>query len=245
MGRRLGTLVLIQDPMGESESTESYRHLISAMAHELRTPLTAILGHADILGSCRPGKDDALWHRSRDFIASEAERLARLVEDLLRLSRLDLAPLQRLPVNLRAVAEEAVSALFQTAEARGVQLALQSPSSLPRVLGDRDRLYQVFVNLLDNAIKYSSAGGKAIVRLSPEGESVLVEVQDEGVGIAPEDLPRIFDPLYRSEDVRDKSGTGLGLTIVRTILEQHGTSISVQSALGQGSTFCFRLSCAE
>jgi hypothetical protein len=122
-------------------------------------------GPRQILGSCQPERDEALWRRSRDFIASEAERLARLVEDLLRLSRLDLMPLQWLPVNLRAVAEEAVSALIQAAEARGVQLALQSPPSLPRILGDRDRLYQVFVNLLDNAIKYSSAGGNLICHL--------------------------------------------------------------------------------
>jgi len=244
-GLPFGALVLIQDPTRESKSAESYRRLISALAHELRTPLTAILGHADILSSCQPGKDEDLWHRSRDFIASEAERLARLVEDLLRLSRLDLTPLQRRPVNLSAVAEEAISALFQAAEARGVQLSLQAPPNLPRVLGDRDRLQQVFVNLLDNAIKYSPAGGTAVVRLLPEEKGVRVEVQDDGTGIASEDLPHVFKPLYRGQDVGDKSGTGLGLTIVRAILEQHGTPIRVQSAPGQGTTFHFGLPYAQ
>lgn len=236
-----GALVLVQSLAEAAQSAESYRRLISAVAHELRTPLTAILGHADILGSCKPEKEEALWRRSRDFIASEANRLARLVEDLLTLSRLDLTPLQRRPVNLRAVAEEAISALFQAAEARGVRLALQSPPSMHRVLGDRDRLQQVFLNLIDNAVKYSSADGEAIVRLSPERNNIQVEVRDDGIGIAPEDLPHIFDPLYRSRDVRDTSGTGLGLTIVRTILEQHDVTIDVQSAPGSGTAFRFRL----
>lgn len=240
-----GALVLIQDPTAATRSTESYRRLISALAHELRTPLTAIMGHTDILNSCDPEKDEALWRRSRGFIASEAERLARLVEDLLTLSRLDLTPLQCRPVNLRAVAEEAVSTLFQAAEARGLRLALQSPPELPRALGDRDRLHQVFLNLLDNAVKYSSTGGEAVVRLSPKESFVQVEVRDDGVGIAPQDLPHIFEPLYRSENARDVPGTGLGLTIVRTILEQHGAAIDVQSAPGHGTTFRFRLPCAQ
>ncbi len=239
-----GALMLLHEPIEAAKSVESYRRLITTLAHELRTPLTAILGHADILGSCRP-EEEGLWRRSRDFIASEADRLARLVEDLLLLSRLDLTPLQRQPVNLRAVAEEAVSALFQVAESRGVRLALQSPSSIPRVLGDRDRLSQVFLNLLDNAVKYSSDGGEATVSLAPEGDHVQVAVRDDGAGIASEDLPHIFEPLYRSENVRHTPGTGLGLTVVRTILEQHGATVDVQSAPGRGTTFRFRLPCAQ
>jgi signal transduction histidine kinase len=251
MGRISGALVLVHDPAEAMGNAESYRRLIGAVAHELRTPLTAILGHADILGSCQPDREEALWRRSRDFIASEAERLARLVEDLLTLSRLDLAPLQRRPVNLRAVAEEAISALFQAAEGRGVRLTLQSPPVLPRVLGDRDRLYQVFLNLLDNAVKYCAAegrplaGGEVVVRLASEMGNVQVEIHDEGAGIAPEDLPYVFEPFYRSQHARDRPGTGLGLTIVRSILEQHGTTIHVQSAPGHGTTFSFQLPHAQ
>jgi two-component system phosphate regulon sensor histidine kinase PhoR len=241
MGRTTGVLVLVHDPAEATRSVVSYRRLISAVAHELRTPLTAILGHADILGTCDPQQDEALWRRSREFIAGEAERLARLVEDLLTLSRLGLTPLHRRPVNLLAIAEEALSTLFQVAEARTVRLALQSPPSLPRVLGDRDRLHQVFLNLLDNAIKYSPAGGEANVRLASGAGHVKVEVCDNGVGIAPEDLPYVFDPFYRSEGVHDMPGTGLGLTIVRTILDQHGATIDVQSIPGQGTSFHFSL----
>lgn len=236
-----GALVLVQDPVETTRSAESYRRLIGAVTHELRTPLTAILGHTDILRHCQPAEEEILWRRSCDFIASEAERLARLVEDLLTLSRLDLTPLQRRPVNLRAVAEEAISTLFQAAADRGVRLALQSPPDLPRVLADRDRLHQVFLNLLDNAIKYSTAGGEATVRLAPKDNVVQVQVCDSGVGIAAQDLPYIFDPLYRSQDARHTPGVGLGLNIVRVILEQHGVAIGVQSAPHHGATFHFDL----
>jgi signal transduction histidine kinase len=242
---QIGTLALLRRSGEETGRIQSYRHLISAMGHELRTPLTAILGHVDILGSCDPQQDEVLWRRSCGFIASEAQRLARLVEDLLTLSRLDLSPLQRRPVNLRAVAEEAISVLFQAAEARGVRLSLQSDSSLPRVPGDRDRLQQVFLNLLDNAVKYTLAGGEVTVHLVAQDKGVQVEVRDNGVGIAPEDLAHVFEPLYRGQDVRDVPGTGLGLTIVRTILEQHGTAIYVDSVLHQGTTFHFCLPYAE
>jgi signal transduction histidine kinase len=242
---KIGALVLVRRPGEKTGRIQSYRHLIGAMAHELRTPLTAILGHVDILGSCDPERDEILWRRSREFIASEAERLARLVEDLLTLSRLDLTPLQYRPVNLRVVAEEAISALFQAAEARGVRLSLQSPPSLPRVPGDRDRLHQVFLNLLDNAVKYTDAGGEVVVHLSDEGDGVQVEVRDSGVGIAPEDLGHVFEPLYRGQGVHDVPGTGLGLTIVRTILEQHGSTIHVESTVHQGTTFRFCLPYAK
>jgi len=245
-GGKGGVLVLIHTSDEDARNIESYRRLISALAHELRTPLTAILGHADILGSCDREKDEGLWRRSRDFIASEAERLAHLVEDLLTLSRLDLTSLERRPLNLRAVVEEAISALFQVAEARKVRLALQSPPTLPRILGDRDRLYQVFLNLLDNAIKYANrSGGEAFVRLTPGDRQIQVKVWDNGLGIASQDLPHIFDPLYRSPDVSDTPGTGLGLTIVRSILEQHGATIRAQSEPGQGTAFHFSLPCAE
>jgi two-component system phosphate regulon sensor histidine kinase PhoR len=243
VGVPYGALILARDPAEATSSADSYRHLVGAMAHELRTPLTSILGHADILDGCTI-EEDVLWRRSCAYIANEARRLTRLVEDLLTLSRLDLTPLQCRPVNLRAVVEEAISTLFQLAEEQGVRLSLQSPATLPRILGDRDRLQQVFLDLLDNAVKYSK-GGEVVVCFSPEEGCVQVEVRDNGVGIAPEDLAHVFDPLYRGENVRDVPGTGLGLTIVRIILEQHSAPIDVQSALNQGTVFRFRLPLAQ
>jgi two-component system phosphate regulon sensor histidine kinase PhoR len=238
-------LVLVSDPVELRQREMSYLRLISTVSHELRTPLTAIMGHVDILGSCSI-EEEALWQRSQRFISGEVERLARLVDDLLSLSRLETSPAQMRPVKVRAIAEEAISALWEAAEQAQVTLLLQAPPGLPRVLADPDRLQQVFLNLLDNAIKYSSGGATATIRLYHEGDIVRVEMSDTGPGIATDDLPHIFEPMYRGSTaaIRASLGTGLGLTIVKTILEQHGTTISVQSAPGEGTTFTFRLPCA-
>jgi two-component system phosphate regulon sensor histidine kinase PhoR len=237
-------LVLFADPNGGSSRGEVYQQLTSQMAHELRTPLTAIMGHVDILNSCRI-EEEALWRRSLGFVASEVERLARLVEDLLSLSRLDRIPLNVQPMNLRAAAEEAISALFEAAERNTVSLVLQAPPELPRVLADPDRMRQVFLNLLDNGIKYAP-GGAVTVRLTPERESVRVEVADDGPGIPSPDLPRIFEPFYRGGQAASSvQGTGLGLTIVRAILDQHHSPISVQRLLERGTAFTFALPVAR
>jgi two-component system phosphate regulon sensor histidine kinase PhoR len=240
-----GVLVLVGERQreGGGVAAEVYRSLMHTIAHELRTPLTAIMGHADILASCSI-EEEGLWRRSQQFIASEVERLARLVEDLVTLSRLDLNASPLVPVNLRVVAEEAISATWRLAEEKGVTLALQAAGSLPRVRGDADRLRQVFINFLDNGVKYTAAGGHVTVRLtSDESENrVRVEVGDTGMGIPRSDLPYIFDPLFRGGEARRAAtGTGLGLTILRTILAQHGAEIRVQSEPGQGTTFSFDL----
>ena len=245
LGGSGGVLVLIEERPGEGGevAAEVYRRLIHTIAHELRTPLTAIIGHADILASCSI-EEEPLWRRSQQFITGEVERLARLVEDLLTLSRLDMGVSPLVPVNLRAAVEEAISATWQLAEEKGVTLALQAAGSLPRVRGDADRLRQVFINLLDNGVKYTAAGGRVTVRLTPDEDRdrVQVEVGDTGMGIPAADLPHIFDPLFRGEQAgRAATGTGLGLTIVRTILAQHGAEIRVQSEPERGTIFFFNL----
>ena len=244
-GPARNALVLVSDPVELREREMSYLRLISTVSHELRTPLTAIMGHVDILSSCSI-EEEALWRRSQRFISGEVERLARLVDDLLTFSRLETSPAQMRPVKVRAIAEEAISALWEAAERAQVTLLLQAPPGLPRVLADPDRLQQVFINLLDNAIKYSSGGATATIRLYHEGNVVRVEVADTGPGIATDDLPHIFEPMFRGSTaaIRASLGTGLGLTIVKTILEQHGTTISVESMRGEGTTFTFRLPCA-
>jgi len=236
-----GVLMLVREQRSSNVEAEVYRSLMHTIAHELRTPLTAILGHADILASCSI-KEESLWRRSQQFITGEVERLARLVEDLLTLSRLDLSASALVPVNLRAVAEEAISAIWQMAEEKGVTLALQSAGDLPRVRADPDRLRQVFINLLDNGVKYTPSGGQVTVRLTPMEKWVQVEVGDTGMGIPQTDLPHIFEPLFRGDQARRAvPGTGLGLTIVRTILAQHGAEIRVRSEPNRGTTFSFDL----
>lgn len=234
-------LVLFADPSAGSGRAELYRQLTDTIAHELRTPLTAIMGHVDILNSCRMD-EEALWRRSLGFLSGEAERLTRLVEDLLSLSRLDRIPLRLQPVNVRAAAEEALSVLFETAERNQVSLVLQAPSELPRAQADPDRLRQVFLNLIENGIKYAP-GSTVTVRVASEADGVVrVEVGDTGPGIPPDDLPHIFEPLYRGKGAAPSArGTGLGLTIVRVILDQHNAPINVHSLPDQGTRFTFSL----
>jgi signal transduction histidine kinase len=243
-GSNSAALLMLMDLSAASNRAEVYQRLISTIAHEVRTPLTAILGHVEILNSC--GLDEeALWRRSLSFVSGETERLARLVEDLLNLSRLDRISLHLQPMNLRVAAEEAVSALFDSAERNNVKPVFQAPTHLPRVLADPDPIRQVFLNLLDNAIKYAP-GSAVTVRLTPEAGRIRVEVSDTGPGIPREDLPHIFEPFRRSERAgRSSKGTGLGLTIVRAILDQHQAPIRVQSEPERGTTFSFSLPIAH
>jgi signal transduction histidine kinase len=233
------TLILFNQPAAAPQQLQTYQQLVSAIGHELRTPLTAIMGHADIIGSCQI-EEEALWRRSLTFVTAEVERLARLVEDLLHLSRLDFAPPRLRPTNLRLVAEEAVSTLFDVAQAQDVSLILQTANRLPRVQADPDRIRQVFLNLLDNAIKYAP-GSTVIIHLEQNVDGIRTNISDTGPGIAPDALAHLFEPLFRGQQPAAIPGTGLGLTIVRRILEQHGTAVHVHSQLNKGTTFTFSL----
>ena len=239
-GQGAEALVLLNTLSAGSNRAEVYQRLMGSMAHELRTPLTAIMGHVEILNSVRID-EEALWRRSLGFVEAETQRLTRLVEDFLSLSRLDRMSLHRQPINLRVAVEEAISALFDKAEQNKVVPIIQAPTDVPLVLADSDRIRQVFLNLLDNAIKYAP-GSNLTVRLTPEEGFVKVEISDNGPGISPEDLPYIFEPFRRGKQTAPGSkGTGLGLTIVRAILDQHQAPISVQSESGIGTTFTFSL----
>lgn len=235
-------LLLVTDSAEGSYRAELYQQLVGTIAHELRTPLTAILGHVEILNSC--GIDEeTLWRRSLGFVAGETDRLARLVEDLLSLSRLERVPVHLQPINLRVAAEEAVSELFDFAEKNNASLILQAAPDLPRALADPERIRQVFLNLIDNAVKHAS-NHPVTIRLTPTGEAVSVEVNNRGAPIAEDDLPHLFEPFWRGKHTNAK-GTGLGLAIVRAILDQHHSSIGVRSNAEHGTTFYFSLPIAS
>ena len=234
-------LMVLRGNGGEGRAARS-RQLLGALSHELRTLLTAIMGHMDILASSGPDEED-LRRRSERMISSEAARLARLVEDMLQLSRLESAPFHMQPVNIRSVAEEAISTLYAKSEQAEVALLLKASANLPRVLGDADRLQQVLINLIDNGIKYTPRGGSLSVSLAEKAEDVEVKVEDGGSGISTQDLPDLFEPFFRGglAERGAPKGTGLGLAIVKTILDQHQTEIAVESKPGEGSRFSFRL----
>jgi two-component system sensor histidine kinase ResE len=235
-------LLVLEDLVARQRLEVFYRNFISNVSHELKTPLTVIQGHMASMEES-PVQDDR-WRTSRRVVAEEANRLTQLVDNLLLLSRLEMPDfsLETRPVNLEAVIEDSILQLSNLAEARGISLGLQKEGDLPRILADRARLKQVFINLLDNAIKYNCQGGSVSVRLSADSERVVIQVTDTGEGIPAQDLPHIFEKMYRVErrQGRPVEGSGLGLSIVQRIVEQHGGSISVESREGE-TTFTVAL----
>jgi two-component system OmpR family sensor kinase len=214
---------------------------VSDVSHELRTPLTAIRGAAETLLEGDVPEDDA-----RQFLSTvvrESERLTRLANDLLTLQRIEGAtgelPISQ--VDLAETARHAVEGLAPLTETRGVQVEIEG--SAPRVLGDKDRLQQVLGNLIDNASRMTPEGRTVTVRISAEAHESIVQVLDEGPGIADADLPHVFDRFYRAQASRDRStgGAGLGLAIVAAIVKSHGGTVTASRRDGGGTIFTLRL----
>ncbi|MGD8603289.1 MAG: HAMP domain-containing sensor histidine kinase [Anaerolineales bacterium] len=239
------TFLILEDLESAQRQQSFYRNFIQNVSHELKTPLTVIQGHASKIGG-EPA-DRESWTASVRIISEEAKRLTQLVDNLLTLARLESPSfaLDLAPINMGALLEESILQLYELAEERGIALSLNSPPGLPRLHADRVRLKQVVLNLLDNALKYTPSGGKVQVELSevPEVRRIRCRVQDSGEGIPEDDLPYIFDKLYRvrRSGGRTVEGSGLGLTIARQIVDAHEGAIRVESTVGQGSIFTFEL----
>jgi two-component system sensor histidine kinase BaeS len=219
------------------------RNLIADVSHELRTPLTAIQGSME-------GLIDGVLPASRgtyEQIHEEAKRLNRLVDDLQELSRVEAHAfeLEQQPLDIASLVQSAVKRLGGQAAARGVRLEAIVPSELPQTLGDEGRLLQVISNLTNNALQYTPRGGAVTLSAAVVGGELRVSVQDTGLGIALEHLPRIFDRFYRIDKSRSRQeggGSGIGLTVARALIEAHGGRIWAESpGAGKGSTFTFAL----
>jgi signal transduction histidine kinase len=224
-------------------TAQSQREFLANVSHELKTPLTSIQGFAQAIVD-GAADSPAATQRSANIIYSEAERMRRLVDSLLDLARLDaeLRTLRRAPVDLRALLAGVVEQFGPRAKEQGVDLHPELPPTLPALVGDGDRLAQVFANLLDNALKHTPAGGAVTVRASPAEDAVEVQVADTGHGIPAADLERIFDRFYQVDKSRARSGgVGLGLAITKEIVAAHGGTLSVRSQAGAGATFTVRL----
>jgi signal transduction histidine kinase len=211
------------------------RRLVADVSHELRTPLTAIRGNLDLIK--RYGVDN----ESLEAIASESERMARLVNDLLLLARADYGSMQieLAQIDLDTVVTDVFKETKILAKDRNLQIHLVAIEPI-RMVGNADRLKQLLLNLIGNAIKFTPDGGKISLGLRREGSMARLTVSDTGVGIAPDDLERIFDRFYQADPARSRpseSGAGLGLAIAKWIAEAHGGKIEVQSELGKGTTF--------
>jgi heavy metal sensor kinase len=223
------------------DSVQSSRRFLADASHELRTPLTVIKGELQELSSEAGLTGDAMRERVGSVL-EEVARLEHLVSGLLMLSRLDAGETQRerTELDLAELARSTAEQMRLMAEDRGISIELSG--LLPTVIqGDRSRIKQIIVNLLDNAIRFTPARGSVILRTTEDAGYALLEVMDTGIGIPKASLPHVFERFYRADEARsrDDGGAGLGLSIVRSICSMHGADIEVSSRLGEGS--CFRV----
>jgi signal transduction histidine kinase len=230
----------------EKEAEKSRRDLVAAVSHDLRTPLTSARA---LIEAVADGvvEDPETQSRYLASARSELEKLGRLVEDLFELSRIDAGAL-RLNLEVASLGDlisDTLSGFKYQAESRGVSLVGEVADGVDPVLANPPRLQRVLYNLVSNALRHTPADGAVFLRAEPAGGMVRVEVSDTGEGIAPEDLPRVFESSFRGERSRTRTptgdGAGLGLAIARGLIEAHGGEISVESRPGHGSRFWFTL----
>ena len=235
-------LVTLDDLTPLRRVEEMRADFVANASHELRTPLAALSGFIETLQG--PARDDpAARTRFLSIMQAQATRMARLIDDLLSLSRIELnahlRPNKR--VELRGIIRQVVDGLQTLARDREVEINVTTSADQVEVLGDRDELLRVFENLIENALKYAASGKRVDIALSADGtrNEARVAVRDYGPGIAPEHLPRLTERFYRVDvaDSRAQGGTGLGLALVKHILNRHGGRLSIESVYGQGASF--------
>ena len=233
-------VVTVEDITEKSRIDTVQTDFVANLSHELKTPIGAVAALADSLNG--ETETEVVW-RLAERIVTESHRMSRIVDDLLDLSRVEFGGTEEwTDIDLGRVLVEVVSTNQHAAKRQGLGLSLTGSAEL-LMRGDRAQLVSMFSNLVDNAIKYSEAGGVVLVESATQGDEILVTVTDHGIGIAERDQKRIFERFYRVDKARSRAtgGTGLGLSIVRHIVLEHGGSINVRSEEGVGSTFTVRM----
>jgi two-component system sensor histidine kinase VicK len=244
-----GALVVIHDVTEQRKNELMRREFVANVSHELRTPLTNIRSYAETIMDSGDEMPPDLRDNFMGVIVSEADRMTRIVQDLLTLSRFDYG---KMDMNIvRFPFAKAVSSVYEAvildAQNHGHQLTLELPDDLPEVDGDLERIEQVIMNIVSNAIKYTPDGGRIQITAGQEAEQVFARITDNGIGIPEKDLPRLFERFYRVDKARSRAsgGTGLGLSIAREILNQHHGDIQIESVYGQGTTVTITLPIAH
>lgn len=240
-------LITVRDESEQHRLLEMRTDFIANASHELRTPLASVRGFIETLQG--PARDDeAARHRFLAIMAEQAKRMTRLIDDLLLLSRVEekanLKPIGQ--IRLDELIHEVVRAIAPAAAERQITITVEPESSPLSAKGERDELFQVFHNLIENAVKYGRDGGSVKIDLTggketggKSSDTMTVTVTDDGPGIAPEHLPRLTERFYRvsAEQSRRVGGTGLGLAIAKHVLNRHDGELSVESVVGTGTTF--------
>lgn len=224
-----------------AQMADERRRFLQRLDHELKNPLTAIrAGLANVVNdSATATQDQALAS-----VEAQVLRLSRLTADMRKLAELEARPLERVPVDVAELLQEAITLAQERPGAGERKLALtlpRAPWPVPNVLGDWDLLFLAAYNLLDNALKFTRPGDTVEVRASEAGAFVTIEVADTGPGIPNEELPRVWEELYRGRGARGIPGSGLGLSLVRAIVERHGGQVTMRSRAGQGTVVRIRL----
>ena len=239
-GSQGGILALIHDVTQQRKSEQMRREFVANVSHELRTPITNVRSYAETLVDM--GEEIAPADRENflNVILNESDRMTKIVQDLLLLSKFDAGDndLRMEPFDLSASARNICSALLLNVKKRGMHMTLEAPETPVTCCGDRARIEQVLVNIVTNAIRYTPDGGSVTVRVGQGPGQVWFSVEDTGIGIPKADMPHIFDRFYRVDKARSRSlgGSGLGLAIAREIVERHGGSIAIDSEPGEGTT---------
>jgi signal transduction histidine kinase len=242
-----------QDLLQAMERLAELNHLksnfISNISHELRTPLTHIKGYVDILAEGGLGQLNDKQQEVVEVLVRAEERLENLIEDLLQFSLASKGELTITPnpVHIDQLVGQTLDRVYKKITDKAIKLHVDVPSSLPPVTADREKIGWVLLQLIDNAVKFTPAGGLVKVHAIPNGGIVNIAVMDTGIGIPPERMDEIFEPFHQldSSTTRRYSGTGLGLAMARRIIEAHGSRIKVESVVNKGSKFQFNLPIAN
>lgn len=233
-------MVIIFTDISELRRLEHLKsEFVGNVSHELKTPLTSICGYVETLLDMKI-EDWGIARKFLKVINKEGQRLANLIDDLLDLSRLEAKRrYQLIPIRLENIVASVVEILQPKAVEKGIELSIEIPTVLPKIMGSEEQINQVLINLVDNAIKYTPDNGLVRVIVGAENSWVVLKVVDNGIGIPKEDLERIFERFYRVDKARTRQlgGTGLGLSIVKHIVKVHGGMIKVESKVGLGTTF--------
>lgn len=233
IGELCDTINYMASELSEAENLKN--DFISSVSHELRTPLTAIKGWGET-AKMSLGTDEALVKRGLDVVLSEADRLSGLVEELLDFSRMETGRLSVVsqPLNISELLGESVDMYIELARKQGIELIFTRPADDITVLGDPNRLKQVFINIIDNAVKYTENGGQVLVDQTAEEGCVRITVKDTGVGIPAQDIDRVKEKFYKAN--KTVRGSGIGLAVADEIIKQHKGLLFIESTEGAGTT---------
>ena len=227
------------DMADELENSEQIKNdFISSVSHELRTPLTAIKGWSETLSD---GYDPETFDKGMRVISSETARLEQMVEELLDFSRIQSGrlSLQKANTDILAELEDALLIYGEKARREGITISYAEPEFICVVYGDKNRLRQVFINIIDNAIKYTDAGGSIEIRAEMTDSTISITVSDTGCGIAQSDLPKVKAKFYKANSTR--RGSGIGLAVADEIVAMHGGSLDIESEQGVGTAVTITL----